>query len=177
MTSGWGRAFGVRVAAAAAGADCSCAVSAVSKAKGCPAPELPSHQRQRLNPICRRFCRCCSSQAEEALAAGSPEHAAARGRALLNLRLTEAEGGLLGRTLLTLVNNKARLVGCSGQSASRGRLPAHSWSLQHAAKVLHHPSLARLHMRLPAHLLVLLHCMPCAGWRDGATAAAQAVSS
>ena len=31
----------------------------------------------------------------------------ARGRALLNLRLTDAEGGLLGRTLLTLVNNKA----------------------------------------------------------------------
>ena len=46
-------------------------------------------------------------QAEEALAAGSPESAAAKGRALLNLRLTEAEGGLLGRTLLTLVNNKA----------------------------------------------------------------------
>lgn len=46
-------------------------------------------------------------QAEETLAAGSPESAAAKGRALLNLRLTEAEGGLLGRTLLTLVNNKA----------------------------------------------------------------------
>jgi hypothetical protein len=30
----------------------------------------------------------------------------ARGRALLNLRLSEAEGGLLGRTLLTLVPNK-----------------------------------------------------------------------
>lgn len=46
--------------------------------------------------------------AEEALAAGSPEAAAAKGRALLNLRLADAEGGLLGRTLLTLVNNKAR---------------------------------------------------------------------
>ncbi|KAL4427329.1 hypothetical protein ABPG77_003238 [Micractinium sp. CCAP 211/92] len=46
------------------------------------------------------------AQAEEALAAGSPESAAARGRALLNLRLADAEGGLLGRTLLTLVNNK-----------------------------------------------------------------------
>ncbi|PRW39069.1 DNA-binding SMUBP-2 isoform B [Chlorella sorokiniana] len=46
------------------------------------------------------------AQAEEALAAGSPESAAAKGRALLNLRLTDAEGGLLGRTLLTLVNNK-----------------------------------------------------------------------
>lgn len=30
----------------------------------------------------------------------------ARGRALLNLRMTDAEGGLLGRTLLTLVSNK-----------------------------------------------------------------------
>jgi hypothetical protein len=30
----------------------------------------------------------------------------ARGRALLNMRLTDAEGGLLGRTLLTLVANK-----------------------------------------------------------------------
>ena len=49
----------------------------------------------------------CLPQAEEALAAGSPESAAAKGRALLNLRLTDAEGGLLGRTLLTLVNNKA----------------------------------------------------------------------
>ena len=50
-------------------------------------------------------------QAEEAHAAGSPESAAAKGRALLNLRLTDAEGGLLGRTLLTLVNNKARWRG------------------------------------------------------------------
>ncbi|KAL4440242.1 hypothetical protein ABPG75_003243 [Micractinium tetrahymenae] len=46
------------------------------------------------------------AQAEEALSAGSPESAAAKGRALLNLRLADAEGGLLGRTLLTLVNNK-----------------------------------------------------------------------
>jgi hypothetical protein len=45
--------------------------------------------------------------AEDALASGSPESAAAKGRALLNLRLADAEGGLLGRTLLTLVNNKA----------------------------------------------------------------------
>eukprot|EP00887_Chlorella_sp_A99_P002446 scaffold10.g2446.t1 len=42
------------------------------------------------------------AQAEEALSGCSPAAAAARGRALLNLRLTEAEGGLLGRTLLTL---------------------------------------------------------------------------
>ena len=30
----------------------------------------------------------------------------ARGNALLNLRLSEMEGGLLGRTLITLVPNK-----------------------------------------------------------------------
>ncbi len=35
-----------------------------------------------------------------------PAVAQARGRALLNLRLSDAEGGLLGRTLLTLVSNK-----------------------------------------------------------------------
>lgn len=36
----------------------------------------------------------------------SPEAAARRGRTLLNLRCTEVEAGLLGRTLITLVNNK-----------------------------------------------------------------------
>jgi hypothetical protein len=46
--------------------------------------------------------------AEEALTACSPEAAQARGRALLNLRVSETEGGLLGRTLITLVNNKVR---------------------------------------------------------------------
>ena len=46
--------------------------------------------------------------AEGVLAACSPEAAQARGAALLNLRLVDAEGGLLGRTLLTLVNNKVR---------------------------------------------------------------------
>ncbi len=35
-----------------------------------------------------------------------PEKAQARGRALLNLKLRDAEGGLLGRTLLTLILNK-----------------------------------------------------------------------
>ena len=35
-----------------------------------------------------------------------PERAQARGRALLNLRLRDAEGGLLGRTLLTFILNK-----------------------------------------------------------------------
>ncbi len=42
------------------------------------------------------------------LAGLSPEKAARRGRTLLNLRCTDVEAGLLGRSLLTLVNNKAR---------------------------------------------------------------------
>jgi len=50
----------------------------------------------------------CRAQALESSAAKQPEAAAASGRALLNLRVRDAEGGLLGRTLLTLVSNKAR---------------------------------------------------------------------
>ncbi|KAF8070908.1 Ighmbp2 [Scenedesmus sp. PABB004] len=44
--------------------------------------------------------------AHEAAALCSTARAQARGRALLNLRVSDAEGGLLGRTLLTLVPNK-----------------------------------------------------------------------
>ena len=47
-------------------------------------------------------------QAAEGTAAKRPEAAAASGRTLLNLHARDAEGGLLGRTLLTLVSNKAR---------------------------------------------------------------------
>lgn len=63
--------------------------------------------------------RCCLSrpnlfelshtlpvQAQESIAQRRPEVAQARGRAVLNLRLRDAEGGLLGRTLLALVSNK-----------------------------------------------------------------------
>lgn len=46
------------------------------------------------------------AQAEETLSSAKPESSQAKGLALLNLRLRDAEGGLLGRTLLTLVNNK-----------------------------------------------------------------------
>ena len=49
---------------------------------------------------------CCGMQAQDSIAQSRPEAAQARGRALLNLRLQDAEGGLLGRTLLTLVSNK-----------------------------------------------------------------------
>ena len=61
------------------------------------------------------------AQATEAAAACSPARAQARGRALLNLRLAEAEGGLLGRTLLTLVPNK----GFGGPAAPQ--LPPHKF--------------------------------------------------
>ncbi len=49
----------------------------------------------------------CLAQALETTAAKRPEAAAAAGRTLLKLRVRDAEGGLLGRTLLTLVSNKA----------------------------------------------------------------------
>ncbi|KAG7670496.1 hypothetical protein KSW81_003059 [Nannochloris sp. 'desiccata'] len=59
--------------------------------------------------------------AEESLSSATPEQAQAKGRALLNLRLEGAEGGLLGRTLLTLVRNK---LGSSGEET----LPPHKFS-------------------------------------------------
>ena len=45
-------------------------------------------------------------QAQDSIAQSRPEAAQARGRALLNLRVQDAEGGLLGRTLLTLVSQQ-----------------------------------------------------------------------
>ncbi|GIL72076.1 hypothetical protein Vretimale_514 [Volvox reticuliferus] len=50
----------------------------------------------------------------------SPEAAQSRGRALLNLRLDDVEGGLLGRTLLTLVSNKGY-----GAGGAHAELPPH----------------------------------------------------
>lgn len=47
-------------------------------------------------------------QAQEAATGVRPERAQARGRALLNLKLRDAEGGLLGRTLLTFILNKVQ---------------------------------------------------------------------
>ncbi|GLI64102.1 hypothetical protein VaNZ11_007275 [Volvox africanus] len=52
----------------------------------------------------------------------SPEAAQSRGRALLNLRLDDVEGGLLGRTLITLVSNKG--YGAGGALAD---LPPHKF--------------------------------------------------
>ncbi|KAK9834338.1 hypothetical protein WJX81_008466 [Elliptochloris bilobata] len=60
-------------------------------------------------------------QALESSAAARPEAAAASGRTLLNLRVRDAEGGLLGRTLLTLVSNK-------GGGSIVAPLPAHRLS-------------------------------------------------
>lgn len=45
-------------------------------------------------------------QAEEAVSMGGVEGAQAKGRVIANLRCSDAEGGLLGRTLLTLISNK-----------------------------------------------------------------------
>ncbi|KAK9915598.1 hypothetical protein WJX75_001370 [Coccomyxa subellipsoidea] len=61
------------------------------------------------------------AQAQESIAQRRPEVAQARGRALLNLRLRDAEGGLLGRTLLALVSNK-------GGGTISVPLPAHKVS-------------------------------------------------
>lgn len=49
---------------------------------------------------------CAVQQAQEAVTGVRPERAQARGRALLNLKLRDAEGGLLGRTLMTFILNK-----------------------------------------------------------------------
>ena len=49
-------------------------------------------------------------QAQEAVSGVRPDKAQARGRALLNLKLRDAEGGLLGRTLLTFMLNKVQPV-------------------------------------------------------------------
>eukprot|EP00798_Chlamydomonas_sp_ICE-L_P008550 gene8550-33983_t len=61
-------------------------------------------------------------QALEATQTVSPETAQAKGRALLNLRLEDAEGGLLGRTLLSLVSNKGY------GSGTPTELPPHKFS-------------------------------------------------
>jgi hypothetical protein len=53
-----------------------------------------------------RLVSCCEAQQCGHRALG--KKAARRGRTLLNLRCTDVEAGLLGRSLLTLVNNKAR---------------------------------------------------------------------
>ena len=77
---------------------------------------------------------CCFGGAGEALTKLSPEAAQARG--LCNLRCSNTSGGLLGRTLLTLVSNKARcwpgrvwgLARCT--SSSEAPLHCHNkWAL------------------------------------------------
>ncbi len=65
----------------------------------CPAPQLTRQliEMEREAEV---------AQAQEESCACSPETAQARGRALLNLRVDDVEGGLLGRTLISLVSNK-----------------------------------------------------------------------
>ena len=58
-----------------------------------------------------RSCRAVRNadvwlQAEEVVSMGGVEGAQAKGRIIANLRCSDAEGGLLGRTLLTLISNK-----------------------------------------------------------------------
>lgn len=75
-----------------------------------------THRLYTSIDCCRRCCllllsfqsRVQCMQAGDALARMSPQAAQARGQALLNLRCSQSEGGLLGRTLLTLVSNKVQ---------------------------------------------------------------------
>ena len=62
------------------------------------------HQKLRLKQS------VAGQQAQEAVSGAKPEKMQARGRALLNLKLRDSEGGLLGRTLLTLILNKVHLL-------------------------------------------------------------------
>ena len=67
-------------------------------------------------------------QAQEFTLLRSPETAQARGTTLLNLRCEEVEGGLLGRSLLTLISNKG-YTPTSGKGAPQGPLlPQHKFS-------------------------------------------------
>jgi ATP-dependent RNA/DNA helicase IGHMBP2 len=68
-------------------------------------------------------------QATDATQLRSPESAQARGSALLNLRCDDVEGGLLGRSLLTLVCNKGYVAGGGGKGAAAllPLLPAHKF--------------------------------------------------
>ena len=75
-------------------------------------PRFFDHKRGNGNARVCLVLRCLS-QAQESIAQRRPEVAQARGRALLNLRLRDAEGGLLGRTLLSLVSNKVGVQCCT----------------------------------------------------------------
>ena len=66
----------------------------------------------------------CSLKAEEAVSLGGIESAQAKGRVITNLRCSDAEGGLLGRTLLTLVSNKV----CMASSLLPGPWACPEWA-------------------------------------------------
>ena len=68
----------------------------------------PQKQQPGWLTITSKQTTICDGQAQEAVSSVKPEKAQARGRALLNLKLRDAEGGLLGRTLLTFILNKVQ---------------------------------------------------------------------
>ena len=73
-------------------------------------------------------------QAQDSIAQSRPEAAQARGRALLNLHVQGAEGGLLGRTLLILVSNKVSVLSYSCTQDQQDCKPA---CIQKDVDVLH----------------------------------------
>lgn len=77
-----------------------------------PSSGFPRTQGLQLTTVCGRVdtAPCVSAFVQ------------ARGRSLLNLRVSDAEGGLLGRTLLTLVPNKG------WGTTPPPQLPAHKFS-------------------------------------------------
>ena len=91
---------------------CSAAPRAeLSQRKRCQAVRCPcsfaSSWRHLLMPMLSDAALWCM-QAGDALARMSPQAAQARGQVLLNLRCSQSESGLLGRTLLTLISNKVQ---------------------------------------------------------------------
>jgi hypothetical protein len=74
--------------------------------------------------------------ATEAATLCSPETAQARGAALLNLRVSELEGGLLGRTLITLVSNKG--WSAAGGLSGAPPLPPHKFGTHDVVAIRPH---------------------------------------
>jgi hypothetical protein len=108
------------------------AARAAAALPGAPANITAADARVTLEAFVERTAKLLDmerdaevAQAAEAAAAATPAAAAARGSALLGLRLADAEGGLLGRTLLTLVANKGFAQGAPVSAAPP--LPPHKF--------------------------------------------------
>lgn len=98
----------------------------------------PSAFAAALSPLLELERNAEADAARSALAAGADDEAAqaravARGNMLRPLKVEGAEGGLLGRTLLTLVSARGSAAAPSSSSpsssSSRAPLPAHRFSL------------------------------------------------